>query len=180
MAFVLDADPTSVTMNCYATLAEADDYFAARFDSLDSGDIGTEVWSGFDEAKKTALLVTASRELDNFTYGGFPVLRGQPMQWPRKSMYDYNSYLYPSNVLPVKVKQACFELAYWRWTEADRAFSDTELQQLESQKLGPVDYVALKGAKTFPTKVIDLLSSIGPGALVATGQSSTSASRISL
>jgi len=181
MAFELDADPTSATMNSYATIAEADDYFAGRFDPLDDEDDGNTKWAGFSDSKKAALLVTASRELDTFNYGGLQVAPDQPMQWPRTNIYGRDSsYIYPSDELPALLKQACFELAYWKWTESDRAFSDTDIEQLESYKAGPVDYKAKAGAKNFPRIVLDLINSIGPGTLISTGSASASAKRIQL
>ena len=104
MAFVLDADPASATMNCYVTVAEADDYFEARFDPLDEGEDGNSAWLGFSDTKKTALLVSASRDLDNFTYGGLPVENVQPMKWPRKNVYMHDSLaVYPTDELPAKI-----------------------------------------------------------------------------
>lgn len=181
MAFTLDADPSSATMNCFATLEEADDYFEARFDPLDESDDGNSAWPEFSEIKKTALLVTASRELDTFTYGGLPTKYTQPMKWPRTNVYGQDGvYLLPGDAIPTKLKEAVFELAYWRWTESDRAFSDTDLQQIESYKAGPVDYKALTGAKTFPVKVVALLNAIGPGAYLGGAGGKVGVTRISL
>lgn len=164
MAFTFDADPQSATMNSYVSVEDADDYFASRFD-LNVVD-GGKGWSDFDESTKQALLVSASRILDTLQYGGLKTLRHQPMQWPRQTMYDNEGNAYPSNVLPEKMKQATCEMAFWKWTEGDRYLSDTDLRQVDSVKIGPLDVKALKGADTWPKVVTDLIKSIGAGTLL--------------
>lgn len=165
MAFTFDADPVSATMNSYVSVSYADDYFAARFD-LNVVD-GGKGWSDFDESTKQALLVSASRDLDNLQYGGLKTSRTQPMQWPRQTIYDNEGNVYHSNALPEKMKYATCELAFWKWTEADRYLSDTDLRQVESVSIGPLDVKALKGADTWPKVVTDLIKSIGAGTLLS-------------
>jgi hypothetical protein len=62
--------------------------------------------------------------------------------------------------------KACV-LAYWIWTEDDSMLSDTEIQQVDSYKVGPLDVQVNKARVIFPVKVEELLKSIGPGVLVA-------------
>lgn len=167
MAFVLDADPQSATMNCYATVAESDDYFAARYGAFGPDAEGATVaWADLDEAIKTALLVTASNVIDTFDFDGQRTVRTQPLKWPRKLVYNEEQVQQPSDVVLPKVKQAVFEMAWWKWTEGERPATDAELMQLKASKQGPLDYTFKEGVGTVPAIVVDTLKSIGPGVLM--------------
>lgn len=167
MAFALNADPSSATMNCYATVAEADEYFEARYGAFGPDADGALVsWADLDETIKTSLLVTATNTLDGFDFDGQRTVRTQPLKWPRKLVYNDEQVQQVSDVVHPKVKQALFEMAWWKWTESERPATDAELMQLESSKVGPLDYKFKAGAKTVPDAVIDLLKSIGPGVLM--------------
>lgn len=177
--FDINSDPTSPDMNSYASLDEADKYFAARYDPTADGD-GVENWDSFSDVKKTALIVSATRELDTYSYGGLPTSTTQPLQWPRQFILKRDGRtLYGNNEIPDALKQATFELAYWKYTEGDRSFSDIEIDQVQSYSVGPVTYTAKTGAKRYPQKVIDLLTSIGIGAY-RSGAGQTGALRIAL
>lgn len=167
MAFVLDADPQSATMNCYATVAEADDYFSARYGAFGPDAEGATVaWQDLDEAIKTSLLVTASNVIDTFDFDGQRTVRTQPLKWPRKLVYNDEQVQQPSDVVLPKVKQAVFEMAWWKWTEGERPATDAELMQLKNSKVGPLAYEFKEGVGTVPAIVIDTLKSIGPGVLM--------------
>lgn len=159
MAFILNADPQSASMNCYVTLAEADDYFSAKF--------GAEEWADLEESTKTALLYEATNVLETFQFDGQRTLRTQPLKWPRKLVYNEESVEQPSNVVHPKIKQAAFELAYWKWTEDDRPATDAELEQLKSSKIGPLDYQFKDGISRIPSYIIDIVKGIGPGILIS-------------
>lgn len=157
MAFVLNADPTSATMNSYVSLDEADDYFAGNFSAM-------TVWSELSDAQKNAALRQATLKLDNMVYAGLKTSQYQPLQHPRKSVYDREGYMYDDSVVIDKVKFATCELAYWIANEENRLFDDTELEQFESINLGPIQ--ATKDKKyegKLPGVVMDLLESVGPG-----------------
>ena len=159
MAFTFNADPTSASMNSYVTVAEADDYFSAKF--------GASAWADFDQATKEALLFGATNTLETFQFDGQRTVRTQPLKWPRKLVYNEESVEQPSNVVHPKIKQATFELAYWAWTEEDRPATDAELEQLQSSKVGPLDYTFKSGVSRIPAYIIDLVKSIGPGILIS-------------
>jgi hypothetical protein len=161
---MIDATPSSSTMNCYTDVAFADAYFALRY--------GAEAWVDFDTTKKEALLVRATNTLDTFKFGGLKTSRTQPLLWPRQGIFDDEGYWYDKTVVPVKVQKATCELALWYWTEDDRFFSDIELSQLESWKAGPADVKAKKGALDLPKTVMELLTSIGTGVFLGTNDTS--------
>lgn len=60
--------------NVYATVSEADEYFAAKF--------GSE-WANVGENQKPQLLVTATRFIDTKDYAGKKVDDLQPLKFPR-------------------------------------------------------------------------------------------------
>ena len=62
MAFTFDASPSSATMNSYATVEFADDYFTGSFK-------GTG-WADLDTAVKQGILVQATNFLETFVYAG--------------------------------------------------------------------------------------------------------------
>lgn len=158
MAFVIDSNPLSPTMNCYVSVAEADNYFSAKF--------GAEGWADLEEATKVALLYGATNVLDTFQFDGQRTTRTQPLKWPRKLIYNDESVEQNPQVVHPKVKQATFELAYWKWTEEDRPATDAELFQLKSSSVGPLDYQFKDGFEYIPPHVVDILKSIGPGVLM--------------
>jgi hypothetical protein len=163
MAFTFDSTPTSGTMNSYTSVSFADDYFVARF--------GAESWASFDEPKKFSLLVQATNLLDTFVYGGLRTSRSQPLAWPRQGIYNDEGTAYSTAVVPVKMEKATCEMAFWLFTEEDRLLNDTSLQQVEVFKAGPLDLKVRKNAMVIPDKVIGLITSIGAGTLISTGQS---------
>ena len=59
----------------YATVAQADEYFSAKF--------GSE-WANIDEEDKKKLLVTATREIENLCFQGVKIDKEQPLKFPRK------------------------------------------------------------------------------------------------
>lgn len=59
----------------YATVAQADEYFSAKF--------GSE-WANIDEEDKKKLLVTATREIENLCFQGIKIDKEQPLKFPRK------------------------------------------------------------------------------------------------
>lgn len=157
MAFVLDANPSSPTMNSYVTRAEADDYFAGNFTAMTA-------WSALEDAQKDAALRQASLKLDTLNYSGLKTSSTQPMAMPRTGVIDREGNTYPSNVVIPKVKYAACEMAYWIISEEDRYFSDQDMQQVDSFKVGPLTAKKDTGATLeLPLSVQDLLDSVGPG-----------------
>ena len=165
MAFTFDSTSAASTSNSYLSVAEADDYFAGRFNS--------EKWTTFTSAQKQQLLVTASKQLDSAKFGGRRSKQIQALQWPRFGLSDFDGYAILDTVIPTKLKEAACEMAYWIWTEDDRILSDTEIQQVDSYKVGPIDVAVNKERIIFPFKVEELINSIGPGVLVDSSTSKT-------
>jgi hypothetical protein len=159
-------------MNSYAAVAEADDFFAARY--------GAEAWAALDNTVKESLLITATNVLDTFTYGGLRTVRTQPLKWPRQLIYTDEGQLLSALSVPTQVKAALFEMAYWKWTEDERPATDAELQQLKASKVGPLDYTFKEGVALIPAIVLNLIRGIGPGTLISAPGSKSSVSSLTL
>lgn len=164
MAFTFDATQSSATANSYVALEQADDYFNGRF--------GADGWFEYTEAQKQQLLVTATRDIDITTFGGMKSDEDQALEWPRNMLQDRQGRTIVG--IPQKLIEATCELALWKWSEGDRMLSDTELQQVESFKAGPLDIKVKAGAMTFPAKVDQLLNAIGPGVVITSTSAKTS------
>jgi len=172
MAFTFNATAGSDSANSYATVQEADDYFA--------GTLGLSDWSALSLAKKQAVLVQATNRLDCERYGGQLTDRYvQALQWPRAyvlsrdatvntdNSFDVNSFYYRSpDVIPREVKQAMFEQAYHYILKdaGEYTVDDNDLETLTNYKVGPLDLAIKDGlrADRLPTKVQNLLKAIGP------------------
>lgn len=166
MAFTFDADPISATMNSYVSVEDADDFFASKFIPADA-----EQWTELDEPVKQALLCSATRTLDAFVYGGLKKLKSQPLQWPRSGMYNDEGTAWPESVVPVPIKQAVCEQAYWMWTEGARTLDDTTLQQFEDFKAGPLAVKIRKDPLVDVSReALALIKSMGNGTLINTNR----------
>jgi hypothetical protein len=161
MAFTFDSTPGSSTSNSYLSVSEADDYFAGRF--------GSDAWMTFSNAQKQQLIVTASKEIDNASFSGIKSKVIQSLQWPRRGCVDRDGVSIVDTVVPAKLKEAVCEMAYWIWTEEDRLLSDTEIQQVDTYQVGPINVSVNKSRVIFPKKVTELLKAIGIGVLLGIG-----------
>ena len=165
MAFTFDSTPGSSTTNSYLSVEEANDYFGGRF--------GADKWSTFSNTQKQQLLATATKQLDTAVFGGRRSKQIQSLQWPRFGLTDTDGYAIEDTVIPTKLKEATCEMAYWIWTEEDRLLSDTEILQVDTYKVGPIDVQVNKERIVFPPKVEEMIKSIGPGVLVDASTANT-------
>lgn len=164
MAFTFDSTISGTSANSYLSVTEANDYFGGRF--------GADAWDSFTDTQKKQLLSTATKKLDAAKFGGQKKVRTQALQWPRIMLIDQDGYSL-DGVVPQKLKEATCEMAYWIWSEGDRILSDTEILQVDSYNVGPINVQVNKSRIVFPPNVESLLKSIGPGVLLATdGKSS--------
>lgn len=93
------------TANSYASLLEANDYFATHPYYSDN-------WAALGDPEKEAFLISASVALDSLvTWRGRILSSAQALGWPRVGVVDDENRLYASNFVPQRVKNAMFELA---------------------------------------------------------------------
>ena len=128
----LVADIASSVMNSYVTEAEAAAYFADRGHG--------EVWE--DVENPAAFLISATNQIDWFmNFRGSKVSSSQPLEWPRIDVFDESGLEYISSTeIPVRVKQAVFELALAS-IDSDR-MADSDMAGLQEVKVGSLKIVS--------------------------------------
>ncbi len=159
----IDSTTGSTTANSYVSYAESLAYMATRS--------GASKWVDLDQAEAEAYLITAARQIELSIWNGFKVSKTQSLNWPRTQVYDYENN--PIENIPVKLKDAQCELAFWYFTEGDRFLSDTDLTQIESLKAGPLDIKVNGKPQLYPAIVDQILNAIGPGLLLKSANSSS-------
>lgn len=93
--------------NSYATVAEADAYFADRLD--------VAAWTTGNADRKSQALITATSLLDNLDWVGVAVSESQPLAFPRSGTYfdpRIGSDVALSDTVPERIVKATFEMAY--------------------------------------------------------------------
>ena len=104
----------------YATVSEANDYFAASF--------GSE-WSEVSETDKPKLLVTATRLIDKKNYQGEKVDEEQPLKFPRIIADEQTD--------DDLIMEACCELAMSLYFDGDSSsISGINMKNVQSVSLG--------------------------------------------
>lgn len=100
--------PLSKGVNSYATVAEADAYFADRID--------VAAWTSGTEVQKSQALITATSILDDLRWVGVAANESQSLAFPRSGFYfdpklgmdvELNNTTIPSRII-----RATYELAY--------------------------------------------------------------------
>lgn len=162
----INSTPSSPDAVSYISVEYANSYFATKF--------GASAWLDFSDEEKEQLCVSATEELNVLKFGGAKSVNAQALEWPRAYLSDYSGQVISPHAIPANVMKATCEMAFWIWTEEDRMMSDTDLQQLESMKVGPLDLKVSKKPMVLPIKVEQLLSAVGPGAYLGSSVSSNS------
>ena len=93
--------------NSYATVEEAEAYFADRLD--------VAAWVEAGATEKAQALVTATAVLDDQVWTGVAISDSQPLAWPRAGSYfdpRIGAELYFDNNPPVRIVKATYELAH--------------------------------------------------------------------
>lgn len=168
----LDTTIGGATADSYATIADADAYFASYGGA----------WSG-DDASKEAALRRATLAIDG-EYGarwsGSPVNgRSQSLDWPRTGAMDINGYDIAEDAIPVEVVRATCEIAQKELSTPGSFTPDISNPTIKKQTVGKlsVEYntsvsaSASLDARAGLTRVESLLSGlIATGSLAQTGR----------
>jgi hypothetical protein len=133
-------------INSYATVAEADAYFAERLDAA--------AWVDASETLRGQALVTATNVLEGLSWVGTVVSDSQPLAFPREGSYfdprlGKNVDLDPT-VVPKRVLTAVFEHAY-HLLNNDGLLDNTG--SVESLTIGPITLTNIKNTDDFPSIV---------------------------
>lgn len=136
-------------INSYATVDEAEVYFADRLDIA--------AWSDAPGTQKDQALVTASMLLDNRAWAGYAVSDTQSLAFPR-----YGQFFDPrlgrtvafGDSYPNRLVQATFELAY-HLLNNDGLLDDTG--SVKSLQLGTITLTDIGAAPKVPKYVLDFI-----------------------
>lgn len=171
MAFTFDATVGGASANSYVSVSEADDFFAAHLEG--------SLWPTALQQKQAALVMATNR-IDRESFGGQRTFQNvQRLNWPRTWIVDrdvrhdpslidaYSGFYYRDpNTIPNELKQATFEMAlyYIKQVAGENTVDDNDLETLSTYKIGPLSVGIQTGIKAdrLPTKVKELLKSIGP------------------
>jgi hypothetical protein len=107
VALTIDATAGGSAANSFVTLAEAASYLEAR--------LNTTTWDAADTDTQNRALVEATREVSNKEFIGQRSTDTQALSWPRWNATNPDSptgWLYASDVVPDRVKNATIELAF--------------------------------------------------------------------
>lgn len=178
----LVSDPSLEGFNSFVSVAEADEYFSGVYFG------SSKKWSDFiDETEKEALLITATRRLNSLPWAGSTYSDSQALAFPRnfaaRGEYGYSYFpnvapvpvtgwipvgdaddeVIPETFIPVWLKQAVYETAFWIWAEDERPATDAEFSMLKSMKIGPLDYAFRDSSgSTLAPAVVAILNGLGP------------------
>jgi hypothetical protein len=137
-------------VNSYATVAEADVYFADRLD--------VAAWTAADETQKAQALVTATAMLDSKEWTGVAISESQELAFPREGAFFDPRVGYtvgmPTNGAPTRVVKATFELAH-HLLNNDGLLDDTG--QVDSLKIGNIQLENVRNPEKFPSNVRALI-----------------------
>lgn len=104
MAFVPETGAGLSNSNSYASVAQADSYFADR---------GNADWAALTTTAKEQALIKATDFLEatyRSAWKGYRVSSTQALSWPRVEV-TADSFPIPSSIVPLPVVNACAELA---------------------------------------------------------------------
>lgn len=104
MAFVPETGAGLSNSNSYASVAQADSYFADR---------GNADWAALTTTIKEQALVKATDFLEatyRSSWKGYRVTSTQALSWPRADVVA-DAFPIPANIVPLPVVYACAELA---------------------------------------------------------------------
>lgn len=127
MALITENGTGLANAESYISVADADAYHAARSNAA---------WSSASTDSKEAALRKATSYIDaRYVFSGFMASPSQALLWPRIGVV-LNGFNLVSNAIPVKVKNACAELALIALTES--LTLAVESQAVESKTVGPI------------------------------------------
>lgn len=103
MAITIIATAGSSDANSYITLADAETYFESRY--------GSDAWDNATDDNKKALLVNATRLLDqSFSWTGEKATTTQSLRFPRNYVYNCDGELLDSDTIPTAIENATCEM----------------------------------------------------------------------
>ena len=103
MAITIIATAGAIDANSYITVVDAQAYFDTR--------IGSDIWDDASSEEQKALLVNATRMLDqSFEWNGSVASSTQSLRFPRDTVYNCDNELLDSDTIPTEIKNATCEI----------------------------------------------------------------------
>jgi hypothetical protein len=93
----------TITANSYVSIASASAYLESK---------GITTWSALTTTTQSTTLIEACYYMELLNYKGLKSLSTQPLEWPRRGVYDKNGYPVLSDEIPTPIKRGQMELAY--------------------------------------------------------------------
>lgn len=149
---MIQATVGHISANSYVDVAFADEFF---LNTIDNDGWPTVL------AEKEAALIESTRILDSqFGWYGEIATNEQALRWPRKEVLDADGRLILPTVLPVLLKNAVCNLAYYLLQNGGLNQTQSDLKGL---KVGPIDLKFSEGKSVIgvPKFVIRSLQSLG-------------------
>lgn len=132
MALIVEDGTGLAGAESYGSVAEADTYHTPRGNEAAWSDLDTDVKERHLRNATTFMRVYRAR------WAGYRVNSTQRLDWPRYSVVvDHFPVL--STIVPVEVKEACFELALRAIDGPLIPDLDTGSNQIKREKIGPLD-----------------------------------------
>lgn len=152
---VLETGSGVVGANSYADVAFANDYFSGHPFLADA-------WTETDSVKRAGLLIWGSQQIDlQFNWYGRRSTANQGMDWPRVGVRDRYDVLISQNVVPLRVKQAACEMAFFL-TKGD-PFAPPASAGLEELRIDVIDlkFGGSVAPRPVPPAALALLRGLG-------------------
>lgn len=92
----------TITANSYLSIASTSEYLESK---------GVTTWSTLTTDTKTTTLIQATYYMELLPWRGIKALSTQPLEWPRRGVYDRNGYPILSTEIPTPIKRGQAELA---------------------------------------------------------------------
>lgn len=113
----LNADPASPLFNAYCDLVFADAYHGGR--------LHNDAYRCAKTTDREAAIIWATRVFNSVVWAGARVSTDQPQAWPRQWV-EYEGYYLSSSTIPIQIKNATAELAFWLLAGDSTAPAGTE------------------------------------------------------
>lgn len=143
----------------YISVNDATQYHAARLHRAS--------WATADATTQEQALITATQFVDAYIrFYGSRVSQDQPLEWPRKDVYDRDGRLLPSDEIPQRLKDAVCEQAFAALTtDLSQQDSKAGMTRLKADSVEIEWDAARKPTRQkIPSLVANLLSELGRSA----------------
>jgi hypothetical protein len=132
VALIVETGAGDASANSYASVADADAYFADRNDAT---------WTGTNSVKEAALII-ATAYIDSryrARWQGYQTSSGQALSWPRIDVYKEEYICIPPNTIPKELKNATIELAKRALTNQLMPDIAAGAASIIKKKVGPIE-----------------------------------------